>query len=56
MKELQSYKDLNDTHNLYKGIRSIVGPVKKSLNVVKNKDGNPLVNKNEQLERWKEYF
>lgn len=56
MKELQTYKDLNDTHNLYKGIRSIIGPIKKSLNVVKNKEGEPLINKSEQLERWKEHF
>lgn len=54
--ELQTYMNTNDTHNLYKGINSIVGPLKKPLNVVHDKNGNNIQGKENQLVRWKEYF
>lgn len=54
--ELQEYANKNDTYNLYRGITSIVGPIRKPLNIIENKNGIKLSNKEDRLDRWREHF
>ncbi|KAI5735577.1 hypothetical protein M8J77_020203 [Diaphorina citri] len=54
--ELQEFANKNDTYNLYRGIKSTVGPIRKPLNIIEDKNGNKISNKEERLERWREHF
>lgn len=54
--EMQGYMDRNDSYNLHKCINSIVGPIKKSLNVIDDANGQKLKQKTDRLNRWNEYF
>ncbi|XP_008483671.1 craniofacial development protein 2-like [Diaphorina citri] len=54
--ELQAYMNVNDSFNLYRSIKEVVGPTKKSLNIIEDKQGVSLKKKNEQLARWKDHF
>lgn len=49
-------RDENDIRGLYQGIKEIIGPTKRSLNLVKSKEGEVLKEKTDQLRRWKEHF
>lgn len=55
-RELQRLRDENDIRGLYQGIKEIIGPTKRSLNLVKSKEGEVLKEKTDQLKRWKEHF
>lgn len=48
--------NVNDSYNLYRAIKEIVGPSKKSLNIIEDMHGNCLKNKKQQLTRWKDHF
>ncbi|KAL1448183.1 hypothetical protein WDU94_005664 [Cyamophila willieti] len=54
--ELQTMMNTNDTYNLYRSIKEIVGPIKKALNIIEDSKGEVLKSKNEQLARWREHF
>lgn len=56
MAALQEFSKFNDTHNLYQGINRIVGPIRKPLNIIKDKRGNVVKAKTDQLNRWTEHF
>lgn len=46
----------NDTYNLYRSVKEIVGPMRKALTTIEGKDGQQLNIQREQLNTWKEYF
>lgn len=56
MAALQEFSNLNDTHNLYLGINRIVGPIRKPLIIIKDKRGNVVKAKTDQLNRWAEHL
>ncbi|KAI5748494.1 hypothetical protein M8J77_026153 [Diaphorina citri] len=56
VKEMQHYSDINDTHNLHRCIKNIVGPTKKALNVIETRDGEKLKSKEDIKKRWRKHF
>ncbi|XP_008486019.1 uncharacterized protein LOC103522702, partial [Diaphorina citri] len=54
--ELQAMMNTNDSFNLYRSIKEVIGPTKKALNIIEDSQGIALKDKNQQLSRWKEHF
>lgn len=46
---MQKYIDVHDSYNLYRSIKSIVGPSQISLNLIEDKDGNIITDKQRRL-------
>lgn len=55
-KKLQSFIDKGDSYNLYQGIKELVGPTKRPLNILETENGNRIENLKDRLQQWGNYF
>ena len=54
--QIQSYANINDTHNFYEALIGVHGPRRFSLHPVRSTYGVLIKNKELILERWAEYL
>lgn len=56
MTELQEHMNTGDMYNLYRGITSVVGPIRKPLCILEDESGNSIKCKTRRLETWRSHF
>lgn len=54
--QLQQYINVGDSYNLYKGIKAIVSPPKRSLAIIEDENGEKIKDQDLRLQRWSKYF
>lgn len=53
---MQDFIDKGNSFNLYQGIKELVGPTRKPLNILEKDNGERIENVKDRLEHWGKYF
>ncbi|KAG7305186.1 hypothetical protein JYU34_009222 [Plutella xylostella] len=53
---IQKCRDTGDLRGMYQGIKRAIGPTKRKRAAIKDLDGNPIADKNEELTRWAQHY
>lgn len=53
---IQHCRDVGDFRGMYQGIKSAIGPTKRKRAPIKDLDGNPITDREKELERWAQHY